>query len=1046
MSVPSYFSYRHLRSAFRVSVRGNYVFVPVAHAAATETLWRLWELEHAHGKWWQAPPSEAAVRGVDGNSPWVTIGGTELMTFVSGFQAGFRFSITRNPYTRMLAAYLTHIVQDTAVGRAFRRLSGLPADSQLDFPRFVTLLATQPRHERQPLFSPQTEWMLFDYVPYHFIGAVEQYQNAFDYVATRVTGQGSGADGRRGGHTDALRCLRTHYTIEARQHIRMLHDSDFVKFGYPYSLDDAAQVPSATGERLFQSSLYNTPFWRLVDSEVLIAQVQFAPAVKQIERTLADAEAGGEVLPDLRAELARFLLNAHEISEAEALMTSLPPDHAAIACASLHADLELRRNNADKALSILMAALRRGEPTAAVLQQVGALAAATNDVDAATAAAAVAVAAMPAGPSRNALVDALVDGTNRRRGGRLATMTLEYIETLDNTGYDVAGRMLALKQSEGTALRAVKLPDLPDLPEGQPRPAALPPAPLAVAQNNVLCALMEEAADTIEFARQRLLRKVLEIYPYLFDEDHYSRNVAGLDKSGLTPLEHYIRIGSKDPWREPNPFFNQAIYLHNIAKVAYSGDALVHYVVEGAPNGLDPGPFFITERFLRDRPDIAGTTLNPLNEYLAGGRRKLGEYGLLPGHIHRDLQETAFIDIGLFPSSWRLVNLMNDPGPGQADRLARVYKQVTQDLPETITHLVLLSWIAHPGGAERVAMFVLRMMTEQLGIDRVAVIGTDYPSRKGFEMPEGLRMVSLLDYDDSLAAHERVELIDRIIMEKKPKTTFNMNSLSGWVAMVQRARYLYRETAFYASIFGYGFNDVDGPFGFPFMFDHCKDYVSGVIVDNTRFPVTLEKLISMVQKDREKIHLVYTPYDTTLGLQSPERPPGLRQALWMSRFAPEKRMDVLGRIASRTPERQYLLYGSQIEHAPATDVSFLHELPNITIRGYFSDLSDIPYKECDVFVYTSAYDGLPVALLEATAMGLPIIAPNVGGISDLINNETGWLVSGPDAVDEYLDALKEIEADPDLVQRKVKAAQSLLVKRHSWEAFLDTYRKIPGFL
>ena len=67
-----------------------------------------------------------------------------------------------------------------------------------------------------------------------------------------------------------------------------------------------------------------------------------------------------------------------------------------------------------------------------------------------------------------------------------------------------------------------------------------------------------------------------------------------------------------------------------------------------------------------------------------------------------------------------------------------------------------------------------------------------------------------------------------------------------------------------------------------------------------------------------------------------------------------------------------------------------------------------------------------------TALGLPIIAPDVGGIGEFVDHDTGWLVSGPDAVDEYVAALAEIEANPDLVARKVGAARHRLQTRHSF--------------
>ena len=51
-----------------------------------------------------------------------------------------------------------------------------------------------------------------------------------------------------------------------------------------------------------------------------------------------------------------------------------------------------------------------------------------------------------------------------------------------------------------------------------------------------------------------------------------------------------------------------------------------------------------------------------------------------------------------------------------------------------------------------------------------------------------------------------------------------------------------------------------------------------------------------------------------------------------------------------------------------------------------------------------------------------------------------------EAVDEYVTALRQIEQDPELACRKVRAAQRLLRERHGWKRFAASLTSLPGFV
>jgi len=85
----------------------------------------------------------------------------------------------------------------------------------------------------------------------------------------------------------------------------------------------------------------------------------------------------------------------------------------------------------------------------------------------------------------------------------------------------------------------------------------------------------------------------------------------------------------------------------------------------------------------------------------------------------------------------------------------------------------------------------------------------------------------------------------------------------------------------------------------------------------------------------------------------------------------------------------------------------------------------------DIFLNTTKIDNMPVAVLEACAMGLPVIATSVGGIPDLLtHDDTALLVPDGDA-QAMMDAVYRLCHEPGLAAR-LSANGRRLAERSSW--------------
>jgi glycosyltransferase involved in cell wall biosynthesis len=91
------------------------------------------------------------------------------------------------------------------------------------------------------------------------------------------------------------------------------------------------------------------------------------------------------------------------------------------------------------------------------------------------------------------------------------------------------------------------------------------------------------------------------------------------------------------------------------------------------------------------------------------------------------------------------------------------------------------------------------------------------------------------------------------------------------------------------------------------------------------------------------------------------------------------------------------------------------------------------FSRADIYLNTNRIDNMPVSVLEACAMGLPVVATNVGGISRMLSDRHNALLVSDDNVDEMSRAVKELLTDRGLAER-LSTNGKLLADRSSWAA------------
>ena len=113
---------------------------------------------------------------------------------------------------------------------------------------------------------------------------------------------------------------------------------------------------------------------------------------------------------------------------------------------------------------------------------------------------------------------------------------------------------------------------------------------------------------------------------------------------------------------------------------------------------------------------------------------------------------------------------------------------------------------------------------------------------------------------------------------------------------------------------------------------------------------------------------------------------------------------------------KYLLVGTgELEDKLKTLSKELKIEKQVVFAGYRRDISDLLHA-VDAFVFPSLQEGLPVALMEAMASGLPIVCSCIRGNTDLIVDGKGGYLVAPRDVDGFAHAIKNMIENYEALQ------------------------------
>jgi glycosyltransferase involved in cell wall biosynthesis len=176
---------------------------------------------------------------------------------------------------------------------------------------------------------------------------------------------------------------------------------------------------------------------------------------------------------------------------------------------------------------------------------------------------------------------------------------------------------------------------------------------------------------------------------------------------------------------------------------------------------------------------------------------------------------------------------------------------------------------------------------------------------------------------------------------------------------------------------------------------------------------------------------------------------------YVGRIMPEKDLETWLRAAALVsqeyPEARFVLVGEGKDNSYLTQLKELAAELGIAERTYFpgyrSDLLPV-YASFDLFLLSSRREGLPNSILEAMAMGLPVVTTDVAGAKELVlDGQTGYVLPQGD-VYGVANALMTLVKNESLRQQMSRAGRQRVEREFSFATRLrrieSLYEEILG--
>jgi glycosyltransferase involved in cell wall biosynthesis len=161
---------------------------------------------------------------------------------------------------------------------------------------------------------------------------------------------------------------------------------------------------------------------------------------------------------------------------------------------------------------------------------------------------------------------------------------------------------------------------------------------------------------------------------------------------------------------------------------------------------------------------------------------------------------------------------------------------------------------------------------------------------------------------------------------------------------------------------------------------------------------------------------------------------------FVGRLEKQKGVDVLLEGFARLggTSQLWIVGDGSLREELAQQAKQLGVIDRVRFEGAVADASPF-YWGADAFAIASRWEGLPLALLEAQAAGLPVVAAAAGGVAEAIREGTSGLLVPREDPAALVEAMRRVESQPELARRLGYEAARQAREEWSWERMVSAY-------